>query len=113
MVEAGKKVIAMFAPALIGHLPCKPEQIQDALLKIGFSHVYEVAQGADITATTEAKDFQERLENGAPFMTTSCCAGYNELVKKHMPEIKPFVSDAHTKEDIDRTLELIRRYFTE
>ena len=24
-----------------------------------------------------------------------------------------FVSDAHTKEDIDRTLELIRRYFTE
>ena len=95
-IKAGKKVIAMFAPALIGHLPCKPEQIQDALLKIGFSHVYEVAQGADITATTEAKDFQERLENGAPFMTTSCCAGYNELVKKHMPEIKPFVSDAHT-----------------
>ena len=29
-------------------------------------------------------------------MTTSCCAGYNELVKKHLPEIKPYVSDAHT-----------------
>lgn len=95
-IKEGKEVIAMFAPALIGHLPCKPEQIQDAFLKIGFSAVYEVAQGADVTAKTEAKDFQERLENGAPFMTTSCCAGWNELVKKHMPEIKPYVSDAKT-----------------
>jgi len=95
-IKEGREVIALIAPALIGHLPCTPEQIQDAFHKIGFSHVYEVAQGADITATTEAKDFQERLENGAPFMTTSCCAGYNELVKKHLPEIKPYVSDAHT-----------------
>ena len=95
-MKEGREVIALIAPALIGHLPCKPEQIQDALHKAGFTHVYEVAQGADITATTEAKDFQERLENGAPFMTTSCCAGYNELVKKHLPEITPYVSDAHT-----------------
>ena len=95
-IKAKKNVIALIAPALIGHLPCTPEQIQDALHKIGFSKVYEVAQGADITATTEAKDFQERLENGAPFMTTSCCAAYNELVKLHLPEIKPYVSDAHT-----------------
>lgn len=95
-IKAKKNVVALIAPALIGHLPCTPEQIQDALHKIGFAKVYEVAQGADITATTEAKDFQERLENGAPFMTTSCCAAYNELVKLHLPEIKPYVSDAHT-----------------
>ena len=95
-IKEGKEVIALIAPALIGHLPCKPEQIQEAFRKIGFSAIYEVAQGADITAKTEAKDFQELLENGAPFMTTSCCAGYNELVKKHLPEIKPFVSDAKT-----------------
>ncbi len=95
-IKEGKEVIALIAPALIGHMPCKPEQIQEAFRKIGFSEVYEVAQGADITAKTEAKDFQERLERGTPFMTTSCCAGYNELVKKHLPEIKPFVSDAKT-----------------
>lgn len=95
-IKEGKEVIALIAPALIGHLSCTPEQIQSALKKIGFAHIYEVAQGADVTATTEAKDFAERLENGAPFMTTSCCAAYNELVKKHLPEIKPYVSDAHT-----------------
>lgn len=95
-IKEGREVIALVAPAVFGNLPCKPEQIKDALLKIGYKYVYEVAQGADITATTEAKDFQKRLENGAPFMTTSCCAGYNELVKKGLPEIKPYVSDAHT-----------------
>ena len=30
------------------------------------------------------------------FMTTSCCAGYNQLIKKHLPEIKPFVSTTGT-----------------
>lgn len=106
-IKEGKEVIALIAPALIGHLPCRPEQIQDALHKVGFSKVYEVAEGADITATTEAKDFQERLEGGAPFMTTSCCAAYNELVKKHMPEIKPYVSDAHTP--LYYTAELVKK----
>ncbi len=108
-IKAGKQVIALVAPALMGHLPCTPEQVQDAFIKIGFSKVYEVAQGADITATTEAKDFQERLENGAPFMTTSCCAGYNELVKKHLPEIKPYVSDAHTP--LYYTAELVKKEY--
>ncbi len=95
-IKEGKKVIAMFAPALIGHLPCSAEQIKAAFKKIGFFDVYEVAQGADVTAKTEAKDFEERLKEGAPFMTTSCCAAYNELVKKHLPEMKPYVSDAKT-----------------
>ncbi|MCQ2741627.1 MAG: 4Fe-4S binding protein, partial [Alphaproteobacteria bacterium] len=106
-IKLGKKVIALFAPALIGHLPCSPEQIKDALKKIGFFDTYEVAQGADITTATEAKDFQERLEAGAPFMTTSCCAGYNELVKKHLPEIKPYVSDAQTP--LYYTAELVKK----
>ncbi len=106
-IKEGKEVIALIAPALIGHIPCKPEQIQEAFLKIGFSAVYEVAQGADITAKTEAKDFQERLENGAPFMTTSCCAGYNELVKKHLTEIKPYVSDAKTP--LNYTAEIVKK----
>ncbi len=95
-IKEGKKVVAMFAPALVGHLPCEAEQLKDAFKKAGFFDVYEVAQGADMTAKTEAKDFERRLKNGAPFMTTSCCAAYNELVKKYLPEMKPYVSDAKT-----------------
>ena len=66
------------------------------MIKAGFSDVYEVAQGADITTLNEAKEFKERMHNGEPFMTTSCCAGYNELRKKHLTEINKFASDTKT-----------------
>jgi len=95
-IKSGKKVIAMMAPAIMGQLPCTAEQLHTAIKKTGFSEVYEVAQGADLTTKNEAKDFVERMEAGAEFMTTSCCAGYNELVAKHLQEIKPYVSDTKT-----------------
>ncbi len=95
-IKAGKKVIGMIAPSIIGQLPGTALQLHTAILKAGFSKVYEVAHGADITAKHEAKDFKERMEKGDEFMTTSCCAGYNEFIKKHLPEIEPFVSETQT-----------------
>ena len=95
-IKAGKKVIAMVAPAIMGQLPCKPQELKKAIMELGFYDVYEVAQGADVTTKTEAEEFEERLEDGAEFMTTSCCASYNELVEKHIPEMKPFRSNTHT-----------------
>ena len=95
-IKSGKKVIVMMAPAIVGQLPCTATQLHTAVKKIGFSEVYEVAQGADVTSRHEAEDFKTRMERGDEFMTTSCCAGYNELVKKHLTEILPFVSDSKT-----------------
>lgn len=106
-IREGRETVAMIAPAIVGQLPCTAEQLHTALKKIGFKYVYEVAQGADITARTEAHDLQERLERGDAFMTTSCCAAYNELVAKHLPEIKPFVSD--TKTPMYYTAEIAKR----
>jgi len=40
-------------------------------------------------------------------MTTSCCAGYNELVDKHIPEMKPFRSD--TKTPMYYTAEIVKQ----
>lgn len=106
-IKEGKKVIAMLAPAMMGQLPCTPAQLKEAILKLGFSDVYEVAQGADVTTKTEAAEFVERLDEGAEFMTTSCCAGYNELVDKHIPEMKPFRSD--TKTPMYYTAEIVKK----
>lgn len=106
-IKSGKKVIAMIAPAMMGQLPCSPQQLKEAIQKLGFSEVYEVAQGADVTTKNEAKEFEERLEHGAEFMTTSCCAGYNELVEKHIPEMKPFRSD--TKTPLYYTAEIVKK----
>ena len=106
-VKAGKKVIAMVAPAMFGQLPCKPQQLKEAIMELGFADVYEVAQGADVTTKTEAAEFEERLMKGAEFMTTSCCAGYNELVDKHIPDMKPFRSD--TKTPMYYTAEIVKK----
>ncbi|MDD3237166.1 MAG: monomeric [FeFe] hydrogenase [Candidatus Gastranaerophilales bacterium] len=95
-LKSEKKVIAMIAPSIAGQFPGTMGQLKSAMIKAGFSDVYEVAQGADITTQNEANEFAEKLEENAEFMTTSCCAGYNELVKKHIPEILPFKSGTGT-----------------
>lgn len=106
-IKSKKKVIAMIAPSIAGQFPGNIYQLKTAIIEAGFDDVYEVAQGADITANTEAKEFVERMEDGQNFMTTSCCAGYNQLIKKHLPEIKPFVSD--TKTPLYYTAEIVKK----
>ena len=44
------------------------------------------------TVSHEAAELKEKLEEGQPFMTTSCCPSYIELVNKHIPGMKPYVS---------------------
>ena len=95
-IKKGKKVIAMIAPAVVGQFPGTVYQLKTAMLRAGFSDVYEVAHGADTTTRNEAKEFEERMAEGKSFMTTSCCAAYNNLVAKHLPMMKPFVSSTHT-----------------
>ena len=113
-MKNGKKVVAMIAPAVAGQFRGNLYQLKTAIKKAGFNDVFEVAKGADKTARNEAREFVERMgdsdamwdaihpiaESGEAqsesFMTTSCCAGYMQLVNKHMPEIKQYVSDTHT-----------------
>jgi len=97
----------MLAPSIMGQLPCSPKQLKQAILDLGFDQVYEVAQGADVTTRNEALEFEERLEEGAEFMTTSCCAGYNELLAKHLHEVKPFAST--TKTPLYYTAEIVKK----
>lgn len=106
-IKSEKKVIAMIAPSIAGQFPGNIYQLKTAIIQAGFDDVYEVAQGADITANTEAKEFLERMEEGQNFMTTSCCAGYNQFIKKHLPEIKPYVSD--TKTPLYYTAEIVKK----
>ena len=138
-IKSEKKVIAMVAPSIAGQFPGNIYQLKTALIKAGFDDVYEVAQGADITANNGAKEFLERMEGvneknsewlgwvneggygentEAPkedeehlktFMTTSCCAGYNQLIKKHLPEIKPYVSETGTP--LYYTAEIVKKEF--
>lgn len=106
-MKAGKKVVAMLAPAIMGQFEASVGQILSAVKKLGFAEVVEVAHGADVTTMNEAKELAERLEQGAPFMTTSCCPAYFTAVRKHIPELAEFVS--HTKTPMHYTAELVKQ----
>lgn len=95
-IKSGKKVCAMIAPSIVGQFQGNLPQLITAIKKAGFAKVTEVALGADITTEREAKELVERLEGGAKFMTTSCCAAWIQAVKKHLPAIKDFVSTTKT-----------------
>ena len=87
-----KKIVAMVAPAILSQFNTTLEHLYGALKEIGFDDVIEVALGADETTRRESHELIEKLEEGQPFMTTSCCPSYIQLVKKHIPEMEKYVS---------------------
>ena len=83
----------MVAPALEGQFG---EKITMASLKkaakdIGFTDMYELGLGGDLTALYEAREWAEAYKEGKQ-LTTSCCPGFVNMVKKHFPKIADHVS---------------------
>ena len=91
-IRAGKQVIAIPAPSILGQFDASIEEVYGALKQIGFADVIEVAEGAMQTTSNEAHELLEKIAEGQKFMTTSCCPSYIELVNKHIPAMKPYVS---------------------
>ena len=91
-IRQGHETIAIVAPSILGQFQADAEKVYGALRTIGFSDVIEVAQGAMTTVEQEAAELLEKLDEGQPFMTTSCCPSYIELVRKHMPAMEKYVS---------------------
>ena len=91
-LSRGEQVVAMLAPSVQSQYEDSINDIHEAVRRIGFADSVEVAYGAMETTRREGLELQEKLEEGQPFMTTSCCPSYIELVRKHVPELKPFVS---------------------
>ncbi|MEG0518647.1 MAG: monomeric [FeFe] hydrogenase [Bacteroidales bacterium] len=91
-IKRGEKVVAMVAPAILGQFREPIDKIYGAIKSLGFTDVIEVAQGAMDTIKNEAHELMEKIEEGQPFMTTSCCPAYMQLAEKHIPEIKKYIS---------------------
>ncbi|MBR2638422.1 MAG: monomeric [Bacteroidaceae bacterium] len=91
-IKAGKQVIAMVAPSVLAQFGKPMEQVYGAFKAIGFTDVIEVAVGAEETTRRESAEFKERMEEGEPFMTTSCCPAYVNLARKHIPNLVKYIS---------------------
>ncbi len=91
-IRRGEEVVAIVAPSILSQYNAPVEQVYGAVKAIGFSDVIEVAQGAMDTIRNESAELHEKLEEGQPFMTTSCCPSYVEMAEKHAPELKKYIS---------------------
>jgi iron only hydrogenase large subunit-like protein len=88
--------VAIVAPAFLAQYDAPTEQVYGAIKAVGFSEIVEVAQGAMITTEKEAAELAEKIEEGQPFMTTSCCPSYVEMAEKHAPYLKKYISSTRS-----------------
>ncbi len=83
-----RPIIAMVAPSIAAQFPgVSIEQIVEAITQLGFSHVVEVASGADIVAKHESRELAEKK-----LLFSSCCPAFFEYVRKFHPELKDRIS---------------------
>ena len=96
-IKRGDEVIAIVAPAFINQFPgMTPSKLKEAMRKLGFADVAEVAIGADLCTIDEAKDFMEEVPAKIPFMGTSCCPAWSVMAKKNFPKFADCISMAMT-----------------
>lgn len=86
-INAGKRVIAMCAPATEGQFgkDIGMASVKAALKKAGFADMVEVGLGGDMTAAYEAKEWIEAKKEGRK-MTTSCCPAFISMLRHFYPE---------------------------
>ena len=87
-ILAGKRVIAMCAPATEGQFgkDITMGAIRAALQKAGFADMVEVGLGGDMTAAYEALEWIEARKEGK-IMTTSCCPAFISMLRHHFPKL--------------------------
>lgn len=82
------KVYAVVAPSISSQFSyAKLGQVVTAIKKLGFHTVIEAALGADMVAAAEARELAEK-----GFLTSSCCPGFVDYIKKTFPALVPHIS---------------------
>lgn len=92
-IKSDRYVAAIVAPALEGQFGVNSTmgKLRSALKALGFDEAYEVAIGADAVAKDEAEELCEVLE-GDGKMTTSCCPAFVNMINRHFPRLKGYMS---------------------
>lgn len=94
-----EKVFAIVAPAIAGQFGknVSLDQLREAMIRVGFNDMIEVAMAADILSLKEALEFNHLVENKKDVMISSCCCPVwvrllRQVYHKLIPELSPSVS---------------------
>lgn len=97
----GKKpVYVEIAPSFVGQFGplVKAPMIIEAIMKLGFVGVVEVAYGADVDTLMEAKELAKMIEKGDSenYIATSCCPAWMLAAITDYPKQAVHISDSFT-----------------
>ncbi len=82
------RVYAAIAPAIVSQFTyAKTEQVVAGLKQMGFHAVVEVALGADLVASKEAKELADK-----GFLTSSCCPSFVKYIEINFPDLVKHIS---------------------
>ncbi|HKL47081.1 MAG TPA: monomeric [FeFe] hydrogenase, partial [Candidatus Izemoplasmatales bacterium] len=97
-----QKVIAVLAPSIASQYHrVDVEQVIGGIYKLGFDDVVEAAKGADMVSRLETEELLEKS-----FLTSSCCPAFVNLIDKHYPDLKQYIS--HNKSPMAVVGEMIK-----
>ncbi len=88
LLEQHETVMAIVAPSFSAYFNTSFDAMRNALKKLGFADVFEVAEGAHLV-----KSAYERIvaENPNQTWITSCCTSVNYYIKRHRPEAAKYL----------------------
>lgn len=94
LLASGKDVVAAVAPSFTAYFEgCDWQMFSAAMKQLGFSQVFETAEGAHLVKTQYEKLLASDIEG--PVITT-CCSSINQYIRKYMPEAIPFMAPVVT-----------------
>ena len=91
----GREVVAAVAPSFTAYFNgCDWELFSGAMKQLGFSKVFETAEGAYLVKREYERLLRDESREG-PVIST-CCSSINQYVQKYMPEAIPFMAPVVT-----------------
>lgn len=94
-MNRNEKVYAMIAPSIFGQFPKMTEgKIRSAFKALGFEDVIDVSIGADICTLQETRDFLKEVPAEIPYMETSCCPAWTQMIRNEFPDQAKCISGA-------------------
>lgn len=97
-IKSGKNHVAIVAPAFVSQFGpiVSPQQVFQGIRELGFADVVEVGLGADIETLKEANEYLNEVPEKRPFLGTSCCPSWADMVQKFYPEVDENISSSAT-----------------
>ncbi len=107
-LKAGKKIVAIVAPAAAVNFKGKDLEFNGWLKSIGVKAVFDVAFGAELTT----KSYVEQIKNENPdLMISQPCPALVSFVEIYRPELIKYL--AKSDSPMAHTVECIRHFYTE